>query len=140
MYRLSTFSGSKKKGSIPQVVRWEMPGRIYSYAKKHFKGKFTHIDLRFRGDFCYIDAYCDPAVRSEELPHSETREYRKFIKQHQDKVIPMCRLRYIGKSDHWEFDFFACSSEKYEPCVFRDGRHTGPPEEAFHLAANIYLQ
>ena len=34
--------------------------RIERYAEKHFKGKYSRIDVRFRGVFCYIDAYRDP--------------------------------------------------------------------------------
>lgn len=131
---------SAEPKSIPDAVRWELPGRILSYAKKHFKGKYTHIDVRFRGALCYLDAYCDPSVRSEELPRPDTREYREYLKSHEDKVTHLCRLRYLGSQDEWGFDFFTYSSEKYEPSVFLDGCPTGSPEEAFHLAANLYLQ
>lgn len=139
--RLQYLSGSaaKESQSIPDLLRWELPGRIQSYAKKHFRGKFTHIDVRFRGALCYIDAYSDPAVRSEELPPIDTRQYRDYLKTHDDKVTHLCRIRYLGSTNQWELDFFAYSSEKYEPSVFLSGRPTGTPEEAFHLAANIYL-
>jgi len=136
--RCATRSSQKPK-SIPDIVQGKLATRILSYAKKHFRGQFTHIDLRFRGALCYIDAYCDPEVRSEELPQPATPEYRELLKRHVDKVIHLCRLRYIGSPDNWGFDFFAYSSEKYEPSVFPSGLPTGAPEEAFDLAATMYL-
>jgi hypothetical protein len=130
---------TKQSKSIPEIIRREMPGRILSYAKKHFKGKFTHIDVHFRGDLCYLDAYCDPAVRSEALPLSDTRGIREYLKAHADKVMHLCRLRYLGSRDAWGFDFFAHSSNRYEPSVFFTGLPTGTPEDAFDLAAGLYL-
>ena len=129
----------KEPKSIPDTVRWEIPGRILSYAKKHFKGKFTHIDVRFRGVLCYLDAYCDPAVRSEELPRPDTREYREYLQAHEDKVTHLCRLRYLGSRDNWGFDFYTYSSNRYQPSVFLSGSPTGTPEDAFDIAATMYL-
>ena len=125
--------------SIPDTVRWELPGRILSHAKKHFKGKFTHIDVRFRGALCYLDAYCDPSVRSEALPRPDTREYREYLKSHEDTVTHLCRLRYLGSRDIWGFEFFTYSSNKYEPSVFPSGLPTGTPEDAFDIAASVHL-
>ena len=136
--RYATRSAQEPK-SIPDTVRREFAARILSYAKKHFRGQFTHIDVHFRDALCYLDAYCDPAVRSEDLPQSGTPEHREFLKRHEDKAIQLCRLRYLGSSDKWGFDFFSYSSEKYEPSVFPSGLPTGTPEEAFDLAATMYL-
>jgi len=47
---------------IPQAVRERTRSRILAYAKKHYSGKYTHIDVRFRGQLCYIDAYTEPYV------------------------------------------------------------------------------
>jgi hypothetical protein len=134
-----TLHSTKQNQSIPDPVRQELPGRIHSYAKKHFKGKFTHIDIHFKGTLCYLDAYCDPSVRSEKLPRLDTKEYRDYLKGLEDKVTHLCRLRYLGDKDKWGFDFFSYSSEKYEPSVFPSGLPTGTPEEAFDLAASMYL-
>jgi hypothetical protein len=40
--------------------------RINRHAQKHFAGKYTHLDIEFIWGVCYIDAYNDPAVRTEE--------------------------------------------------------------------------
>ena len=124
---------------IPDSIRRELPDRILSYAKKHFQGQFTHIDVDFQGSLCYLDAYCDAAIRSEKLPPSGTVERREFLKKHEDKAIHLCRLRYLGRADKWGFDFFSYSSERYEPSIFPTGRPTGTPEEAFDLAATMSL-
>jgi len=135
----NAFRSVAESNTIPDVVRRELPGRILSYAKKHFKGKFTHIDVRFRGGLCYLDAYCDQSVRAEALPRPDTREYREFLKLHEDKVTHLCRLRYLDSRDNWGFDFFTYSSNKYEPSVFLSGLPTGTPEDAFDIAASVYL-
>jgi|SRR6516162_5577434 len=43
--------------SIPPAVRARTQRRILDYADQHYAGKFTRIDVRFRGALCYIDAY-----------------------------------------------------------------------------------
>jgi hypothetical protein len=30
--------------------------RIEHFAAEHFAGRYTRLDIRFRGQFCYIDA------------------------------------------------------------------------------------
>ena len=47
---------------IPQAVRDRIRNRILAYAEKHYSGKYTRIDVRFRGQLCYIDAYTEPYV------------------------------------------------------------------------------
>ena len=47
---------------IPQAVRDRTRSRILAFAKKHYSGKYTRIDVRFRGQLCYIDAYTEPYV------------------------------------------------------------------------------
>ena len=41
---------------IPPAVQERTRQRILAYAEKHYKGKYTRIDVRFRGPLCYIDA------------------------------------------------------------------------------------
>jgi hypothetical protein len=52
----------------------------------------------------------------------------------------LCRLRYFGDEERWGFGFFAYSSEKYELSIFPSGAFFGPPEDAFEVSANLYLQ
>ena len=55
----SSHTGGK---SIPPAVRARTERRIVDYADKHYEGRFTRIDVRFRGALCYIDAYTEPDV------------------------------------------------------------------------------
>jgi hypothetical protein len=49
--------------------------RILDYAAKHYPGRFTRIDVRFRGALCYIDVYTEPdRPRRIAPPTGETRE------------------------------------------------------------------
>ncbi|HLB48528.1 MAG TPA: hypothetical protein VJL59_16095 [Anaerolineales bacterium] len=46
-------SGGQK---IPEAVKVEITRRIERVAEKQFKGFFLRLDVRFKGQFCYIDA------------------------------------------------------------------------------------
>jgi len=52
--------------------------------------------------------------------------------------IHLCRLRYFGDENQWSMVFYAYSNEKYDPCVFNNGRWEGAPEKVFSTSA-IYL-
>lgn len=101
----------------PDRVKRETEQRILAHAKKHYEGKYSRLDIRFRGALCYIDAY---QTRADEVP------------------IQLCRLRYFAP-DRWSLAFFTYSHEKYEPCVFHTGSFFGTPEEGFDVGA-VYLQ
>lgn len=42
-------SGGRK---IPESVKYNVERRIQDIAEKHFKGKYTRLDIRFRDQFC----------------------------------------------------------------------------------------
>jgi hypothetical protein len=50
---------------IPEVVKRRTEARIRRYAEEHFAGKYTRLEIRFRGQFCYIDACATSAMRSD---------------------------------------------------------------------------
>ena len=62
--------------TIPERIREVVKRRILDYAESHYAGKYTRIDIRFKGSFCYIDAYQEPFVPDDRDPSSlnETRE------------------------------------------------------------------
>jgi hypothetical protein len=95
--------------------------------------------VRFRGQFCYIDAYVEPYVpkKFDEKLFGKTRE--EHIARLRETPIHLCRLRYSGREDDWSMAFYIYSHEKYEPCLFHNGSWTGTPEEAFEVAA-VYLR
>ncbi len=124
---------------IPEAVKTRTRERILRYAEQHFAGRYTRLDIRFRGQFCYIDAYTEPDVSPGWPPPDwpETRE--EMIERLRDTPTHLCRLRYFGKEDAWGFAFYTYSNEKYELSIFPSGDFYGPPEEAFHVSAEMYL-
>jgi hypothetical protein len=113
--------------------------RILAYAEERYAGKFLRIDVRFRGQFCYVDAYVEPRIPGsyDEKTYGETRE--EYAQRLRNTPTHLCRLRYLGSADSWSMAFFAYSSETYEPCFFADGSWTGTPEAAFEVSA-VYLR
>ena len=109
------------------------------HAEKHYSGKYNRIDVRFRGKFCYIDAYTESFVSPEynaEL-YGLSREER--IAQLRETPTHLCRLRYFGNEDRWSMAFYTYSHEKYEPCIFNNGSWHGTPEEAVDTSAGYLM-
>ncbi len=123
---------------IPERIKGAVRKRILDYGEKHYAGKYTRIDVRFKGCFCYIDAYIEPFVPEDydSSLYNETREER--IKRLRNTPIHLCRLRYKGDEEKWTMAFYTYSHNKYEPSVFDNGDFYGTPEEAFQSAA-VYL-
>lgn len=123
---------------IPPSVQADVGRRIQAVAEKKFSGKYTRLEIRFKGQFCYIDAYTEPSVPPGWPPPDwgETRE--EMIERLRHTPTHLCRLRYFG-DDEWGFAFYTYSHEKYELSVFDDGQFTGTPERAFLISANAYL-
>ena len=124
---------------IPDAVKRRTEQRIRTYAESHFAGKYTRLDIRFRSQFCYIDAYAEPELRQGWPPDDwpETRD--EYIDRMRNTPIHLCRLRYFGREDGWGFAFYTYSSEKYELSIFDDGTFFGTPEDAFRISAGLYL-
>ena len=124
---------------IPERVQECIKQRIITYAEMHYAGRYTRLDLRFRGQFCYIDAYTEPSVAADFPPPGFPESRTEYIERVRNVPIHLCRLRYFGDEDAWSFAFYTYSHEKYEPCVLDNGTFYGTPEEAFESAA-VYLQ
>jgi hypothetical protein len=124
---------------IPKKIQEHTKQRILAYAEANYSGKYTRLDIRFRSQFCYIDAYVEPYVADDFPPPGfpETRE--EYIERLNNNPIHLCRLRYFGNEESWSFAFYTYSNEEYEPCVLNNGSFYGTPEEAFE-AASVYLQ
>jgi hypothetical protein len=123
---------------IPPAVRQRTEQRIRAYAEKHYAGKFTRLDVRFRGALCSIAHTEPPEPTPDDLRTlGETRE--EFLERRRQVPLHLCRLRYFGADNRWSMAFYTYSHEKYEPCVFDTGRDFGTPEEGFETAA-VYLR
>jgi hypothetical protein len=123
---------------IPPAVRQRAAERIEKHARAKYAGKFTRLDIRFRGALCYIDAFVEPEEPSPSLLKAvgETRE--QFMERLQSLPRHLCRLRYFGDENAWSLAFYTYSHERYEPSVFENGTFHGTPEEAFDVGA-VYL-
>ena len=64
---------------VPPGARLRIQRRIQGHAEANCAGRFNRLDVRFRGAFCYIDAYIDP-------PPAEP--------------VHLCRLRYSATTRH----------------------------------------
>jgi hypothetical protein len=128
-------SGGKK---IPEIVKGDIEKRIHSVAIEQFSGQYNRLDIRFRGQFCYIDAYTEPRISENWPPPNwpETRE--EYIERMRNTPVHLCRLRYFG-DDEWGFAFYTYSNKEYEPSVYPNGQFIGTPEEAFFTSAMVYL-
>jgi len=115
---------------IPEGVRERTRRRIFAHAEKHYAGRYTSLNIRFRGVLCYIDAYVEPDVPKGWPPEDwgETRE--EMIERLRQTPVHLVRLRYFGMEDRWSLAFYTYSNERYEPCVFRSGKFIATPEEA----------
>jgi hypothetical protein len=115
--------------------------RIRRYAEEHFAGRYTRLDIRFRGQFCYIDAYTEPEPPGPNWPPPDWPESREeMMERLRNTTTHLCRLRYFGDEERWGFAFYAYSSERYELSVFPSDEFLGPPEEAFQVSAEAYLR
>jgi hypothetical protein len=128
-------SGGKK---IPEIVKRDVQKRIQRVAEEQFKGRYTRLEIRFRGQFCYLDAYTEPQV-SENWPPPDWPETREeFLERLRNTPVHLCRLRYFG-DDRWGFAFFTYSNQKYELAMYPSGQFSGTPEEAFITSAMVHL-
>jgi len=125
---------------IPEAVQRRTAERIRRYAEQHFAGRYTKLAIRFRGQFCYIDAYTEPQPPGPNWPPRDWPETREqYLARLRTTPIHLCRLRYFGDEARWGFAFYTYSNERYGLSVFPSGELLGPPEEAFDAAA-AYLR
>lgn len=135
------FSPGSGGRPVSEAVKRRTEERLQHCAEQHFAGRYTRLEIRFRGQFCYIDAYTEPAPPGPDWPPpgwSETRE--EHLERLRATPFHLCRLRYFGDENRWGFAFYRYSNEKYELSVFPSGEFFGPPEDAFLLSAELYLQ
>ena len=126
---------------IPAAVRRQVEGRLRSYAERRFAGLYRDLDVRFRGQFCYVDLYLDPGPLPEEWPPpawSESRE--EALARLRATPLHLCRLRHLGGGDRFSFAFYSYASERYEPSALATGDLVGSPEDALEVCAGLRLE
>lgn len=118
---------------IPEPVRRTLTDRLETHARTAWGERCARVDVRFRGNYAYIDAFeSDPWIRPD-----ASEEEQERIRQTPTKL---CRLAWRSESDSWEFAFYKYSDERYEPSITLDGSFVGSPESCFDTAAQLYLR
>ena len=126
--------------TVPGAVKRQVEARLRQYAEEHFQGRFTRLDIRFRGQFCYVDAFTEPEPLTPTWPPADWPETREaYLERLRNTPTHLCRLRYFGPGDRWTFGFYTYSNERYELAIFPSGDFFGPAEDAFQVSANMYL-
>ena len=123
---------------IPPAVQVQTRQRILAHAAAHYAGSFTRIEVRFRGAFCYIDAYREPDPPTKDLLGTRGETKAQYYERLRNAPIHLCRLRYFAARQRWSAAFYTYSHERYEPALFPSGDVLGTPEEGFDLGA-VYL-
>ncbi|MFN8497973.1 MAG: hypothetical protein U0641_08960 [Anaerolineae bacterium] len=125
---------------ISDAVKRRTDERIRRYAAEHFAGRYVRLDIRFRGHFCYIDAYREPEPLTPTWPPADWPETREeYLERLRNTPNHLCRLRFFGDEERWGFAFYTYSNERYELSVFPSGEFLGRPEDAFMVSAEAYL-
>src|SRR5215217_3854121 len=62
---------------ISDSVKHRTEARLRRYAEEHFAGRYTRLDIRFRGQLCYVDAYVEPEPLGPDWPPPDWPETRE---------------------------------------------------------------
>jgi hypothetical protein len=126
---------------IPDRVRRRVEERLRHYAEEQFAGRFTRLEIRFRAQFCYVDAYTEPEPLTPDWPPADWHETREEYQERlRNTPTHLCRLRYFGDEERWGFGFYSYASEQYELSMFPTGDFFGSPEDALEVSGGLYLQ
>jgi hypothetical protein len=79
------------KDSIPESVKEKVDAIVNNFNKKVIKDRNCYYTTRYKGNWLYLDRV----------------EY--------GKRGPICRLKYTGDMDKWEFAIYKYSDERYDP-------------------------
>ena len=123
---------------IPERTKYRTKQRILAYAQQHYAGTYTRLGVRFRGVFCYLDAYVEPSISDDFPPPGFPETKEAYLERLRNTPVHLCRLRHFTE-DRWSVAFYSYASERYEPCILPNGTFEGTPEEGFEVGA-VYLQ
>lgn len=100
---------------IPPAQHDTLRRQAAAFAKTRPWFSEYELVLRFKNQFCYLDA----------------------MNREDKKPFPIGRLRYFTTRG-WSLAFYTYSNERYEPCIFPSGQWEGTLEEAISVC-EIYL-
>ncbi len=124
---------------ISSVVQMEVRERLQHHAANHYAGRYTRLEIRFRGAFCYMDVYREPRPPDKGLLRITGETEQDYRERVGGTPIHLGRLRFFGR-DRWSYCFFTYSNERYGPAVFPTGEWFGTPEEAFDIGATYLIE
>ena len=133
------FSPHAGGSKIPPALQAQVHSRILDYARRHYDGSYTRIEVRFRGALCYIDAFSEPSPPSPALLRALKETRAHHLERLRATPMHLCRLRYFSFRSHWSVALYTYSNERYAPTVLPTGEYFGTPEECFALAASFHL-
>ena len=108
----------------PERVVRQVERRLQVHIRKSWPELVKSLSVRSSGAFVYIDA---ELVAGGQVDGED-----------EEGEQPVCRLRYLGSDDQWEFAFFSWSrglNGGYEVSYLNNGQPVGSPEECFDCAA-----
>lgn len=100
---------------LSDTAKTTLQRRVAAHHAQHWP-QLSSLDVHWRGSYAYIDAA---------TPDGHVQQ--------------LCRLKWNGHHDHWEFAIYLASRDGYEPNVLPSGWPTGTPEEAIDCAGLLYL-
>jgi hypothetical protein len=119
---------------IPDAVKVRTEQRLRKYAEEHFAGKYTKLDVHFRGQFCYVDAFTEPDARPDWPPAIWGVSREEYYENLCNSPTHLCRLRFFGDEERWGFAFSptvrsSTSSPSFPAATSsaRPRRHAAPP-------------
>jgi len=125
---------------VPDAVKLRNEARIRRVVEERFAGRLTRLDVRFRGQFCYVDAYTEPEPLTPGWPPPGWPETRgSYLERLRATPTRLCRLRYFGDEERWGFAFYTYSNERYSLSMLPSGGFLGPPEDAVEVSAHASL-
>lgn len=82
---------------VPEAVKKRTEVRLQQIAAAEFAGRYTRLEIRFRGVFCYVDAYTEPEPPGPNWPPPELAgddgAVSRAAAQHADAPVPATLLR-----------------------------------------------
>ena len=133
--RVWTFNPHVGGVRIPPLVQQQVRARLERHAAKHYAGRYSRLEIRFRGALCFVDAYREPRRPELSLLRITGETEAQYSNRLRKTPVRLGRLRYFG-ADRWSYSFYTYSNERYEPATFPNGDWFGKPEEAFDIGAS----
>lgn len=109
MKKVWCFSPQNGGKKIPVEMHRKLVMQANSYAPTRDWYPKYQLKLRFKNQFCYLDAF-----------------------EGCEEGFPIGRLRYFSE-DRWSLAFYTYSNESYQPCVFSNGEWFGTIEQAIDV-------